>query len=199
VGGSGSFHPTPATRDAGGVPVARSARSTRSTVLAVTGLVLGIVLALGLFVVAIPQLSESGRIEVNLGDDRFESITADEATVREIAERGPYLLSDVSGGDRDVFVQHLGEDPTEGWLVFDARPPAAGRDCTLVWAQAEQHFAFPDAERCGGDTFPADGEGLKQYPTEVDDDDHLIVDLQFDQRPSTTTSTIAITGDDGGG
>jgi hypothetical protein len=194
VGRDAVFVGAAASRDAGAVPVARSTRSTRSVVLAVGGLTFGIALALGLFVLALPQLEESGRVEVQLGDDVFKDIRADEETVREIAERGPYLFSDVSGGSRDVFVQHLGSDPTEGWRVFDARPPDAGRDCTLVWVTDEEHFAFAEPDRCGDETFPADGEGLKQYPTEVDDDENLIVDLQFDQRPTSTTSTLVVTG-----
>jgi hypothetical protein len=163
-------------------------------VLAVSGLTFGVVAALGVFVVAIPQLEESGRIEVNLGDEVFQNIRADAEAAEEIAENGPYLLSDVSGGSRDVWVQHVGDDPATGWLVFDARPLDADRSCTLEWVADDQRFAFADPERCGDDTFPADGEGLKQYPVEIDEDEVLSVDLNFDERPQETTSTLLVTG-----
>ena len=151
---------------------------------------LGLALALALFVVAIPRLEESGQIEVNPENGVFRGIEADEGLAEEIPERGPILYSDVASGDRDVFLQHLGDDIDRGWLVFAARPVDAGRDCTLVWEPDEQRFADPCSDR----TFPADGEGLLQYPVEIDEDGVLVVDLNYEERPAETTTTIRITG-----
>jgi hypothetical protein len=157
--------------------------------IAVGGLILALGLALTLFVVAIPKLEESGQIEVNPDDGVFRGIEADEGLADEIAERGPILYSDVASGDRDVFLQHIGDDVDEGWLVFAARPVDAGRDCTLRWDPDGQRFEDPCSDR----TFPADGEGLLQYPVEITDG-VLVVDLNFEERPAETTTTIQITG-----
>jgi hypothetical protein len=161
--------------------------------IAVGGLLFGVVLAVVVFVFAVPSLEESGDIENNLGDDVFSDIRADEELARDIAERGPLLISDVAGGDRDVFVQHVGDDPEKGWLVFAARPADAGRDCTLAWDGEQEQFDDPCSDR----TFPADGEGLKQYPVERDEDDFLVVDLNFEDRPEETTTSLRITGGPG--
>ena len=79
------------------------ARSPRSMVLAVGGVVLGIALVLGLFVLAIPSLTESDTIEVKLGDDQFDAGSA-EQRARAIEDDGPLLFSDVAGRQRDIFV-----------------------------------------------------------------------------------------------
>ncbi len=96
--------------------------------IAIGGLILGLVLALALFVVAIPGLEESGQIEVNPDNGVFRGIEADQGLADEIAERGPILYSDVASGDRDVFLQHVGDDIDRGWLVFAARPVDAAVD-----------------------------------------------------------------------
>jgi hypothetical protein len=152
----------------------QSARSTRSLVLAALGLTVGIVAVLTLFVVAIPSLTEDGRVQVNLGDERFAAGKA-EARAATIDEGGPILFPDVAGGQRDIYLQHLGDDPDAGWLAFDARRPGQGQDCTLVWRSTDDGGEFEDP--CDGTTVPADGEGLVAYPVELDEDGNLTVDL----------------------
>ena len=53
------------------------ARNPRSMVLAIGGVVLGLVLVLLLFVLAIPSLTESGKVEVKLGVDTFDAGSAE--------------------------------------------------------------------------------------------------------------------------
>jgi hypothetical protein len=158
-------------------------RSARAIVVGVAGLALGIMLVIALFVLAIPSLTEDNRIEVRLGDDVF---VAGSAVSRSdaIAADGPILLADVASGDRDVYLQHIGDDPASGWLVFDARRPGAGRDCTLVWGDGQ--FTDP----CDGTVVPADGTGLNAYDVTVNDDGDVVVDLVM--RPDPTTTTVPI-------
>ena len=54
----------------------RRKRTSRSVVMAVAGAALGIVLVLLLFVVAIPALTESGKVEVKLGSDTYDAGSA---------------------------------------------------------------------------------------------------------------------------
>jgi len=151
----------------------RPARSPRSILLGVAGIVVGIALVLVLFVVAIPSLTESGKVEVRLGPDTFDAGPAD-ARSAEIRERGPILFPDVAGRDRDVYLTHTGDDPTTGWAVFDARRPGTGRDCTLTWTGT----AFRDP--CGGPDVPADGAGLVHYDVTVTEEGRVIVDFRPD-------------------
>lgn len=145
-------------------------------VLAVAGVALGIVLVLVLFVFAIPSLTESGTVEVRLGTDTYDAGGA-EARARNIAEGGPLLFSDVSSGDRDIFLQHLGDDPATGWSAFDARRPGRGRDCTMEWQTATRTFRDP----CDGTEIPADGEGLLSYPVTITDKGKVVIDLSADR------------------
>jgi hypothetical protein len=143
-------------------------------------------------VVAFSALDD-GDVEIRLGDERFDAGPA-EVMAREIAESGPILYSDVSGGERDILLGHDGADPGSGWVAFAARGPGSERDCYLEW--------MPDTEilvdTCTGERYPPDGSGLTQYPVEVVDG-NVIVDLNADQRPpaastTTTGSTVIETG-----
>src|SRR5689334_20153501 len=119
-------------------PVTQSkARSPRSMVLAIGGVVLGLVLVILLFVLAIPSLTESGTVTPNLGVDTFNTGSA-ESRSKSIARDGPFLYSDVAGRDRDIYIQHLGDDPATGWLAFDARQVGQPRECSLEWQADEQ-------------------------------------------------------------
>lgn len=156
-------------------------RSPRAVLLGIAGLVVGIILVLALFVLAIPSLTEQSRIEVRLGDDVFVAGNATELAGA-IANDGPLLLADVASGDRDVYLQHSGSDPATGWLVFDARRSDTGRECTLTWDG--RGFADP----CGGTRIDANGSGLRAYEVTVDDEGNVVVDLVM--RPEPTTSII---------
>lgn len=155
----------------------RSTRSPRSIVLGVVGIVVGIALVLALFVVAIPSLTESGKVEVRLGPDTFDAGSA-AARSEEIRERGPILFPDVAGRDRDVYLVHTGDDPAEGWSAFDARRPGTGRQCTLRWTGD----AFSDP--CGGPDVPVDGTGLVQYRVVVTEEGDVVVDFRPTDGPT---------------
>jgi len=155
-------------------------RTSRSIILAVAGVAVGIALVLGLFVVAIPSLTESGKVEVKLGSDTYDAGSAS-ARAENIAEGGPLLFSDVSSGKRDIYLQHIGDDVTTGWYAFDARRAGQARDCTLSW-QTSGTFRDP----CDDTIVAAGGSGLLSYPVTITDKGKVIVDLRGD---STTTST----------
>ena len=65
--------------------------------------------------------------------------------------------------------------------------------CAVNWDDDDGVF-----RDCEGETYPADGTGLAQFPTRVEDDT-LFVDLgrgpSSRPDPTTTTSTILVTGD----
>lgn len=157
-------------------------RTSRSIILAVAGVAVGIALVLGLFVVAIPSLTESGKVEVKLGSDTYDAGSAS-ARAENIAEGGPLLFSDVSSGKRDIYLQHIGDDVTTGWYAFDARRAGQARDCTLSW-QTSGTFRDP----CDDTIIAADGTGLLSYPVTITDKGKVIIDLRGDA-VETTTST----------
>ncbi len=135
--------------------------------------------------------SRQDSFDVRLGDQTFQGGNA-ERLADEIADRGPIIYGDISdtgtGSSRDVILQHLGDDPEEGWYAFRAQPPDQGRECTWDWRPDEELFrASCDASL----TAPADGEGLESYPVEVTDG-KLDVDLNFDRRETTTTTSTTI-------
>lgn len=157
------------------------ARNPRSLVLAVVGIALGIVLVLVIFVVAVPSLTESGKVEVKLGSDTYDAGPA-ESRAETVAQDGPLLFSDVSGGQRDIYLQHIGDDPATGWYAFDARRPGQGRACPLDWDVATKQFR----DRCDGTVVPADGAGLLTYTVTVTDNGRVVVDFKADPTETTT-------------
>jgi hypothetical protein len=154
-------------------------RSTRSLVIGIVGLLVGLVLVLALFVLAIPSLTEQERIEVRLGDDVFVAGDAGRLSTQ-VAADGPVLLPDVANGARDVYLQHTGDDPASGWSVFDARRPGTGRECTLTWVGD----GFEDP--CDGTRVPADGGDLPAYEVSVNEDGDVVVDLVMRPEPTST-------------
>ena len=138
----------------------------QAVLLGVTGVVVGVVVLGGLAV-----LSSRGTVKLQ-GDPVFDAGRTD-SQAPAIARDGPILLGDVAGGDRDVYLQHLGANEERGWSAFDTRPPGASRDCAVRWAPDAGSFEDP----CTGDRYPPDGKGLRQYRVTVDDG-RLTVDLR---------------------
>ena len=93
-----------------------------------------------------------------------------------VARDGPFLFPDPRGRSRDIFVQHLGG---KEWVAFEARARGAPRQCVLRWEQAARHFFDP----CDGRIYPADGTGLVSFPTTVNDEGRVIVDLSSPRTP----------------
>ena len=143
-------------------------------------MVLGVVAVLfgvGLFA-ALALLGSSGQVDVRLGDDEFQAGQV-ERLAANVARDGPIAIPDASPERaRDIYLQHLGDTPEAGWLAFAAQAPGADRTCLLQWNASERVFVDP----CSGQRFPADGEGLTQYPTTVSEG-VLSVDLRQPEQP----------------
>lgn len=148
-------------------------RANRSRLFTVSIIATGIIIVLAVFVLAIPSLTRSGKIESRLGPSTFDAGSATKRA-RTIADAGPLLFSDVTSGDRDIWLQHTGSSAAEGWLAFDARKPGTGRECTLTWDPDNSVFEDP----CTGTEVSADGAGLVHYDVTVNDDEHVIIDLR---------------------
>lgn len=161
------------------MPVAQS-RGHAGKALLVAGV--GVVVALGLaFLVA--QAASRGDVDINLGDDRYNAGQVE--SIAESIEEGdglPLLFQDLVGGDRNLFVQHLEEDPEEGWVAFGAFDPD-DPSCAVQIDRAAKALvnACDDAV-----TYPLDGRGLRYYPTRVEGG-RLYVDIN-ELSTSTTTS-----------
>jgi hypothetical protein len=176
------------------VPIAKRARIDGRSALVVGATAVFVALVIGLLVF---YLAGRDDIQVRLGDDRFQDINA-ESVAEKIAQDGPIIYQDLAGGSRDIYVQHLGDDPEQGWLAFDVRPAGEARECALSWQAGEQQFV--DNGSCSESfTFPPDGRGLPQYPATVNDDGKVVIDLNAAERPTTTvepttTATPTTTG-----
>lgn len=138
----------------------------------------GLLVLAGVFIlIFVLTLSQSDDVELNLGDKTFEV-----GKVRQLAppvdKEGPLLFQDLLGRGRHIYVQHIGDDPLQGWLAIGAVAPGQPERCTVTWRQQRGVFEDP----CTKQTYPPDGTGLTQYPTEVNRDKKggpvLIVDLR---------------------
>jgi len=169
------------------VPVGRL--SSRSEVTAVTLAVGGVLLAIVALVVLL-RMGRSGDVRVRLGSDTFNAGQAEHMAQR-IASDGPFLLSDLSGGSRDLYVNHLGGPADAGWVAFAVRPEGSSRECFVQWTTGRGAFV----DTCTGRAYPPDGAGLTQFPVVVTDGD-VIVDInrtaerEAQQHPTTTSSVV---------
>ncbi len=161
-------------------PVAGKGQSNlRTTLLVAVG---GVVAAAAMLLLVV-SMSSAGRVELRIGDDRFNAGSV-RHKAEEITERGPILYADVGGGSRDIWVNHFGDDPEEGWAVFDARRLDVGRECNVTWDGPVEVFTDP----CSGETIAADGGELPRYSTVIEDG-RLLVDLSVRLPVSTETTT----------
>ncbi len=91
-----------------------------------------------------------------------------------IEKTGPLPFQDPSG-DRDVYLQHTGDDPEQGWVLVLAYP--AGREgeekCAIMWDARREVFRSP----CTDSTHPPDGTGLTTFPAPVEDG-KVVIDLR---------------------
>ena len=153
------------------MPVAAGPRMTtrRAIVFGAASLVMGV----GLVLLVI-WIAGSGDVDVRLGDDRFQDLDA-ESMAEQIDDGGPLLFADAANGDRDIIIQHVGNDVDSGWYAFDARIPGQPRDCFLRWEADTEQFV----DSCD-DTLRIDATGgtLPHYPVTVTEGGELIVDLQ---------------------
>lgn len=152
---------------------------------AATVALVGVVIMFGgLFLAAkaIGPKTGGGKDAVQLGDRTFQGGST-ERLAAEIADRGPIFYGDVSGRkDRDIILQHLGDDETKGWYAFLAAPLDKGRDCTWQWKPTEEQFRA----KCDPSlTAPADGKGLPQFKVTVRGG-RIDVDLNADAKTATT-------------
>lgn len=174
------------------MPVGRT--TTRSEVRAIVMVVVGLGIIVGGTAFFLNAVSNRADVQVRLGDDYFNA--GDAADISdEIGDRGPILWSDIASGNRDIVINHLGDDPEVGWVAFEARRPGDERHCQVSWNAGAGHFDYTCEE---GLTFPPDGTGLAQLPVQVTDG-RIIVDINAAARGSTTTvpeptSTVVISG-----
>ena len=166
-------------------PVERGPKVTTRSALIVG--IAGVVVGLGLFGLVSCLASEGDVVEVRLGDDTFDAGDVDRISA-EIDDRGPILYPDLIGGARSIYLNHLGDDPDEGWVAFDAVQPGADDECMLEWQADDEVFVDP----CDLAEFPPDGEGLPQYPAEVEDG-NVVVDLNAEFRTTTTEADTTTT------
>jgi hypothetical protein len=135
------------------------------------GAVLGL-LAVIFLVTQFDQLGSGESSEVQLGDPVFTVGSAEEIAPV-IAEQGPLFLPDAARGDRDIYVQHLGDDWARGWSAFAVRPPDAERECFVEWKADDGNFV----DTCDQTVYPANGDGLTQYAVSVDPEGGLTINL----------------------
>jgi len=141
----------------------------------------GVIVALGLaFLVA--QAASRGDVDIKLGDDRFDAGQTERlAKAIDTGDGLPFLYPDLVNRDRNIFVNHLGDDPETGWVAFSAFDPD-DPDCAIEIDREAKTLV----NACARDvTYPLGGTGLRFYPTTVESG-RVYVDLN---ELSTTTTT----------
>ena len=155
-----------------------------------SAIIVGLVSLLGFVVMVflgsrILSLASDGDLQVANDQQVFQAGKAEERA-SDIAERGPVYFPDLVGRDRDIYLQHLGDDAETGWLSFGIRPSGAAPDCFVEWDAGQRVFI----DKCDGTEYPEDGTGLPSYPVKLQNDGTLSIDLNAaDRIADDTTST----------
>jgi len=157
------------------MPVGSAKAPPRQIIFLIVATILGFVAMYFLFT-RTADLAQSGDVQISIGDDVFAPGNVERLS--EDLETDPLLLSDVSGGDRDIFLQHIGDVPETGWFAFAVRPSDAVRDCFVNWEIELQEFSY----NCDDRTFPPGGEGLFQYPVNISPTGDITIDINAAER-----------------
>lgn len=132
----------------------------------------------GFVVVLVVRYAARNPDDANLGSREFEVGRADRLAGRISQQREPLLFKDplTAQPGREVYVQHIGASPDDGWLAIEAYAPGSPREvrCILKWERESRRFRDP----CGSKTFARDGEGLVTYPGRVDTRGVVVIDLR---------------------
>ena len=166
------------------MPVGSSNAPPRQLIFLFVATVLGIV-AMVFLVTRTADLAQSGDVQLNIGDEVFAPGNIERLSDDIEAQQTPLLFSDPAGGDRDIWLQHIGDNDETGWYAFAVRPPDAPRDCFVQWEVEDQQFTY----NCDDRIFPADGEGLFQYPVSIAPNGEITIDLNAADRATTTTTS----------
>ena len=150
------------------MPVAQGPQVTARNVLVIG---MSAVLVAGLLVLMFWILLSRGNTTVVIGDQDFNAGNA-VSQANAISEAGPILYPDLlSGGQRDIYLTHQGDDPTQGWLAFAARRAQDPRECYFEWDNETAAFyltSVPNSDiTCEPATVNPLGTGLRQYRVEV--------------------------------
>lgn len=128
------------------------------------------------------QFAAENPDQANLGSRVFNVGRADRLA-KEVDDRGPFLFQDPlsAGTGRNLYIQHLGDDPEQGWSAIEARLPD-NPGCVVQWDIAVEKFVD-----CQGGSHPPDGEGLRTYPGTVEDN-QILIDLRTNATATTTAA-----------
>ena len=148
------------------MPVAKGHKFDIRSAVILGGVAVVAALVIGL--IAVKPRPTSGRLV--LGDVDFSSLNTDNMAA-EIDDGGPILWPDIGTGSRDIWLQHLGDDPGSGWTPSMRASSAYPANATCLGPSTNE-FENP----CTGDRYPADGAGLPQIPVFLDQR-RLIIDI----------------------
>ena len=112
----------------------------------------------GVLVFGALRLASDPEVARAVADETFEVGEA-ERLAQVIAEGGPLLFQDPleQGGDgrgRDIYVEHAGDDPAEGWSAVEVA--TAGTGCRLELDRETRRYVRPCPENT---RYPAEVEG----------------------------------------
>jgi len=155
------------------MPVAKNSAPPIRQV-AILGLGLVMTLATGFFLVSqADQLTDADNLTLGQTPDPIFRAGNVDRLAADVAKLGPLLLPDLAGGDRDIYLNHVGDDADAGWFAFAVRPASASRDCHVEWDPATASFV----DNCTDTVYPPTGEGLPSLAVSIDADGDLTIDL----------------------
>ncbi len=103
-----------------------------------------------------------------------------------IAEEGPIVLPDLNttSGERTLVVDHRGDDPTRGWIVYWGFPAGGAATCAVTQIRGTSAFEDCDGQQVDvSELEPAAGV----LPI-VLDNQRLVIDLRPNDNSTPTTS-----------
>lgn len=127
---------------------------------------LGLIGSLGVLAFALDRISEGGSNSVTLEIGRDEILLANAGDQSELVDEfGPSLFPDVTGGNGNFFLSHVGENSRTGWFaILQVQPTETDPNCEISYNAVTDSFV-----NCEQEQFGLEGEGLEQFAVRVSD------------------------------
>jgi hypothetical protein len=155
---------------------------------------LGVIALIALFTWAMAGLIASGDAESTerLAPSTFR-VGSVERVANEIADAGPLLFSppglNTADGERSIVLDHEGDDPTRGWVMYFAHPADRDASCPVEQIRGTDRFVDCDGRELGTSELSPPDPGMRPL---VENRQTLILDVRgvtADEPPAGLTGS----------
>lgn len=161
----------------------------RAVLPVLAGIAFFAVLGLALWGIAAVLSNNPDQVNERLARTTFE-VGRTERLAEVIAEDGPLLFQGLVGDDADnsVVLDHTGDDPANGWVVYFAHPADRAETCKVTQIERTRRYTDCDGREIGVEQLAPPPDGVRPVVS-----DTVTIDLRAANTPNTVATESTTT------